>query len=106
MKNFDYLNRDLSRVVAIDASSGYFSENQSNTINVPKFEGDGADDTLLKLKPFLVHLGKPQVKDIREEIKKYGDEPHLKYQQKLRERVKKLQGPSRGRSLQNIRRDY
>jgi import inner membrane translocase subunit TIM50 len=48
-----YLNRDLSKVILLDAHPEHISSNPENSIVVPKWSGDPKDKGLIAMIPFL-----------------------------------------------------
>ena len=85
VKDLSYLNRDLKNVVIIDKSTQMVRLQPDNAIILPEFTGDENDKALVDLIPFLEHLVKDRIPDVREEIKKYGHaDTGKKYLNKLR----------------------
>lgn len=90
VKDLSYLNRPIHDIVYVDFSDEDVRFHKDNCIIIPKFEGDREDKQLLDLLPFLerkfkhikiyfsdiilkiVDLAKPEVRDVRKEIKKWG----------------------------------
>ena len=80
VKDLKCLNRNLSTVVCIDYDINNVKYTPSNVIIIPEFTGDSNDKELLQLTQFLKDLSKPNIKDVRRTIEKYGNyKPHLKY---------------------------
>lgn len=80
VKDLSYLNRDLRHVVVIDYNPDNVLFHPSNTIVIPEFKGDGKDRELVQMIVFLKELSKPEVKDVRRELEKYGSyKPYLKF---------------------------
>lgn len=50
------------------------NRHQENVIVIPEFKGESEDRGLFELFPLLEHLSRPEVKDVRKEISKYGKE--------------------------------
>jgi import inner membrane translocase subunit TIM50 len=69
VKDLNYLNRDLSKVVAIDTNPEVYSENPDNAIIIPKWKGDSHDTGLVGLIPFLESMAFLQLPDVRAAIK-------------------------------------
>lgn len=65
------LNRDLSRVLVLDTSSTKASGHLDNLLPISKFEGEVDDDQLFQLLPFIEHLAKDDVTDVREVLRAY-----------------------------------
>jgi len=53
VKDLNHLNRDLSKVIAIDVNPACVKENPENAIIIPKWDGDPTDTTLLDIVPLL-----------------------------------------------------
>lgn len=70
-KDLRYLNRKLSRVVAVDMAD-HFSGSKNNAIKLSIYDGEEDDRELKKLGTFLDHLSSNNIKDVRKEIMKYG----------------------------------
>jgi len=70
--------------------------NLDNGIFIPAFDGNPGDKTLNELISLLENLANPQVLDVREELKKYGNEDpakkFLKVQKKKREALAQKKG--------------
>ena len=80
IKDLRYLNRNLKNVICIDFEPNSTKYTPDNTIIIPEFTGDVNDKELQSLIVFLKELSKPQVRDVREYIAKYGNvRPHLKF---------------------------
>jgi len=85
IKDLSYLNRDLKKVIIIDKDPRYLKKQPNNAIYLSEFKGDMADNELYELLPFLeckkgflggwsfLDLAKPEVKDVQQEIVKYGN---------------------------------
>lgn len=72
MKDLNYLNRNPKRTVVVDFDENIYKNANYNVIYLDKYEGSEEDDGLKKLSFFLEHLSKPEISDVRREIKKYG----------------------------------
>jgi Dullard-like phosphatase family protein len=72
VKDLTYLNRDLKNVIIIDKSAKMVRLQEDNAILLPEFTGAENDKALIELIPFLEHLVKDKVVDVRKEIDKYG----------------------------------
>lgn len=83
VKNLDYLNRNLSKIVVVDKSKDLVPLHIDNTLVIPEFIDDSSDNWLKKLTPLLHHLAKPEVRDIRKEIVKLGDNSVEDYYENL-----------------------
>lgn len=71
-KDLRYLNRNLANVVCIDFDPNSTKYTPDNTIIIPEFNGNNNDKELQLLTVFLKELSKPNVKDVRSIISKYG----------------------------------
>jgi len=97
IKDLRYLNRNLKNIVCIDVNMKNVNRTPNNAIILPRFDGDVNDKELLQLIQFLKDLSKPSVKDIRNEIEKYGnDAPHIKYYKSVPKYKKLLSKEQRG----------
>lgn len=68
-KDLAYLNRPESKVIFLESDSAILSDkSKNNAIIIPKFDGITQDKILLDLIPFLDHLSKYEIKDVRKEI--------------------------------------
>lgn len=52
-KDLNYLNRDLSKVIILDAHPEHVSLQPNNAIVLPKWDGDPRDKGLVAMIPFL-----------------------------------------------------
>lgn len=73
IKDLKYLNRDLNKIIVIDHKPERLKHHTDNGIFLSEFDGDSSDQELLKLIPFLNHLSRPEIKDVRREISYYGN---------------------------------
>ena len=103
VKELKFLNRDLKNIVVIDKNSKMIRNNIDNAILLPEFTGDKEDRELIELIPFLEHLIKDKVPDVREEIKKFGHvdtgKKYLEKLQKIRDSLVVRQQTGLGRLL-------
>ena len=72
IKDLNYLNRDLSKVIHIDWDRGACSLNPHNCIILDKWLGDSNDTTLIDLAHFLRTIVSQDVEDVREIIAHYS----------------------------------
>ncbi|KAF8515336.1 HAD-like protein [Hysterangium stoloniferum] len=72
-KDLSYLNRDLSRVIAIDTDGSRYALHPDNAVIVPKWDGDPKDKGLVGLIPFLESIGIFEPNDVRPIVKTYKD---------------------------------
>jgi hypothetical protein len=80
VKDLNYLNRDLKNVIVIDYDPDHVKFHPSNAVIIPEFQGDGTDRELLQSIVFLKEIAKPDVKDVRKEIEKYGNfKPYINF---------------------------
>lgn len=98
VKDLRSLNRDLRKVVVVDVNEEFYGpEIPENVIFVKKYSGEVEDDNLLTLRMFLMHLARPEIKDVRQEIKKFGGIAAAdNYKAEI---VQKLQRMNRGKGL-------
>ena len=71
VKDLAYLNRDLARVVMLEANPDAWAANPDNTVKLPPWAGDRADKGLIDLIPFLEYLAAMGVADVRPVIRDY-----------------------------------
>ncbi|CAE6379532.1 unnamed protein product [Rhizoctonia solani] len=74
VKDLNYLNRDLSKVIAIDTDSSKYSANPDNAIIIPKWRADGSSGEstgLVGLIPFLESIAIHSPPDVRPILKAY-----------------------------------
>lgn len=80
IKDLTYLNRNLDNVVVVDVEPENVLLHPNNAIIIPEFNGNGKDRELLLMIVFLKDMAKESVKNIRQELKKYGHyKPYMKY---------------------------
>jgi len=80
VKDLEFLNRDLRNVICIDYNPDNVAYNPHNVVVIPEFNGDGKDRELLQAIVFLKELAKPEVRDVRKELEKYGHyRPYIKF---------------------------
>lgn len=80
VKDLEFLNRDLRNVICIDYNPDNVAFNPHNVVVIPEFNGDGKDRELLQSIVFLKELAKPEVRDVRKELEKYGHyRPYIKF---------------------------
>ena len=72
IKDLSYLNRDLKNLVMLEKNPKKVGFQPENVILIPEFKGDLDDRALIEIQPFLEHLVRDQVKDVRKEIDKFG----------------------------------
>ncbi|CAE6483569.1 hypothetical protein ACGC1H_005278 [Rhizoctonia solani] len=74
VKDLNYLNRDLSKVIAIDTDPLKYSANPDNAIIIPKWRADGSSGEpsgLVGLIPFLESIAIHSPPDVRPILKAY-----------------------------------
>lgn len=91
-KDLSFMNRNLSRVVVIDFDEKAYLHNNNNVIKIPKYEGEQNDESLNDLLIFLKHLASPKIKDVRNEILKFGgfDESVEQYKNHINQKYKNI----------------
>lgn len=103
VKDLKYLNRDLKNVVILEKTAKMVRLQEDNAILLPEFNGDKDDKFLIEIMPFLEHLVKDRVQDVREEIKKYGHsetgKKYLERLQRIRDNIVLKQNQGFGRLL-------
>ncbi|KAF8694165.1 HAD-like protein, partial [Rhizoctonia solani] len=76
VKDLNYLNRDLSKVIAIDTDKSKYAENPDNAVVIPKWRADGSSGDpagLVGLIPFLESIAIHSPPDVRPILKAYQD---------------------------------
>ncbi|EAS02988.2 NLI interacting factor-like phosphatase (macronuclear) [Tetrahymena thermophila SB210] len=71
-KDLSYLNRDLKRIVVVDWNEDYYKKHIDNAIILDKYTGNQDDQLLKETLPLLLRLANPNIKDVRQELSKYG----------------------------------
>ncbi|RKP39098.1 HAD-like domain-containing protein, partial [Dimargaris cristalligena] len=107
IKDISKLNRDLSKVIAVDSNPAAYSAQPSNLLSLKPWKGDPDDTGLIALIPFLEYLAMNDVADVRKVLDFYRGkdvatefnnwEKHLKEELRLRwleDKEKKAQGLS------------
>ncbi|CCX14387.1 HAD-like domain-containing protein [Pyronema domesticum] len=101
IKDLNYLNRDLSKVVMIETNPDAWSANPDNTIKLPPWKGDATDRDLVALIPFLEYIAAMGVPDVRKVIKDF-DGTHIptefaRREELIREQLRKELGNTKGK---------
>lgn len=108
VKDLNYLNRDMSKVIHIDCDKDACQMNPHNCIILDKWLGDSNDSTLIDLAIFLRTLVAQDVDDVREIIAHYSqfDNPLevFKENQRALKEQEELSRKSSSRSLVNAMR--
>jgi len=91
VKDLSYLNRDLSKVIAIDTNPEHLYLHPDNAIIVPKWKGDMATKAgLVGLIPFLESIAIHKPEDVRPILKAYaGKDIPIEYAKKEAENAQK-----------------
>ena len=71
VKDLSYLNRDLKKVVVVDADPQALKKQPENAIILPPWTGDPKDTALIDLIPFLENLASLGYDDTREVLKSF-----------------------------------
>ncbi|KAJ5234926.1 Mitochondrial import inner membrane translocase subunit tim50 [Penicillium citrinum] len=71
IKDLEYLNRDLSKVILIDTKEEHARLQPENAVILDKWTGDPKDKTLVALIPFLEYLAGMGVEDVRPVLKSF-----------------------------------
>ena len=97
IKDLSYLNRDLKNIIVIEKDLESVKYHPDNVVIIPEFTGDDNDRALVELLPFLEHLAKDQVPDIREELELWGHyDTGKKYAQHISAKLEQLQQRRQG----------
>jgi len=62
----------MKNIIVVEKNLDKVKYHPENVIIVPEFTGDEEDRALIELLPFLEHLAKDQIPDIREELELWG----------------------------------
>ncbi|KXN86028.1 Mitochondrial import inner membrane translocase subunit TIM50 [Leucoagaricus sp. SymC.cos] len=90
VKDLSYLNRDLSKVVALDTESMHYLTHPENAIILPKWEGDPSDKSLVAMIPFLESIAIYKPADVRPILEAYqGKDIPIEYAKKEAEAKQK-----------------
>ncbi|KAL7271547.1 mitochondrial inner membrane protein required for protein import [Rhizina undulata] len=73
IKDLNYLNRDLSKVIMLETNPDAWSANPDNVIKMKPWTGDPNDKELIKLIPFLEYIAAMGIADVRPVIVGFGD---------------------------------
>ncbi|KAH8148454.1 uncharacterized protein LAJ45_07556 [Morchella importuna] len=73
IKDLNYLNRDLSKVIMLETNPDAWAMNPNNTIKMKPWTGDPNDKELVKLIPFLEYIAAMGISDVRPVIEDFGD---------------------------------
>ncbi|KAJ1984541.1 mitochondrial inner membrane protein required for protein import [Dimargaris verticillata] len=71
IKDISNLNRDLSKVIALDSNPEAYCRQPLNLLSVQPWRGDPTDDYLDRLLPFLEFLAMNDVSDVRKVLQSY-----------------------------------
>lgn len=71
IKDLDKLNRNLQKVIVIDWNSESLKFHPDNQFNLPKWEGNDDDVTLIHLTSFLKTIANAEIDDVREVLRYY-----------------------------------
>ncbi|KAG6382185.1 HAD-like domain-containing protein [Boletus reticuloceps] len=83
VKDLSYLNRDLSKVILLDAHEEHISAHPENSIVMPKWTGTSGDKGLVAMIPFLESIAIYKPPDVRPIIQAYhGKDIPLEYAKK------------------------
>lgn len=90
VKDLSHLNRDLSKVIAIDTSPEAVELQPENAIVLKPWKGDSKDTDLVGLISFLEAIGIYNIQDVRQTLKAYEGThiptEHIKRQKQLKEK--------------------
>ncbi|CAD8167127.1 unnamed protein product [Paramecium pentaurelia] len=87
IRDLKYINRPLNRVIVLDSDPERMYQYQDNGIFIKPFDGKQNDEVLKDVLLLLEHLSKPQIKDVRAELRKFGNfDPQVKYLDEVKAR--------------------
>ncbi|XKL69170.1 hypothetical protein PGB90_006939 [Kerria lacca] len=75
IKNLNWLNRDLSKVIVVDWNPKSVKLHPDNAFIIPRWDGNNDDHTLLDLATFLRTIAFNKVEDVREVLSYYQQFP-------------------------------
>lgn len=73
VKDLDKLNRDLSKVIVIDWNANSVKFHPDNVFQIPRWDGNDNDTSLIDLTALLVTIAQSGVEDVREVVHYYKD---------------------------------
>ncbi|XP_031350596.1 mitochondrial import inner membrane translocase subunit TIM50-C-like [Photinus pyralis] len=73
VKDLNKLNRDLSRVIVVDWNANSAKFHPDNVFQIPRWDGNDNDTSLIDLTALLVTIAHSGVEDVREVINYYKD---------------------------------
>ncbi|KAF8161565.1 HAD-like domain-containing protein [Crassisporium funariophilum] len=80
VKDLSYLNRDLSKVIALDTLPEHYATHPENAVILPKWNGDPHDKGLVAMIPFLESIAIYKPADVRPIVQAYqGKDVPLEY---------------------------
>ncbi|XP_077290479.1 tiny tim 50 [Arctopsyche grandis] len=93
VKNLDNLNRDLSKVIAIDWNPQSTKLHPQNTLKLPRWNGNDDDTTLLDLTALLKTIAVTNVDDVREVLSYYSqfEDPIAAFRENQRRLVEQME---------------
>jgi len=101
VKDLNYLNRDLSKVIMLETNPDAWSASPENTIKLPPWKGDPNDKELVALIPFLEYIAAMGVADVRPIIKdfegKHVATEFARREELIREQLRKELGQGKGK---------
>lgn len=91
VKNLDRLNRNLNKVIIIDWDTNSVKFHPDNQFNLPRWEGNDDDMTLIDLTAFLKTIAHTEIEDVREVLRYYKqfEDPLKEFRNKQKEYFEK-----------------
>ncbi|GBE80843.1 Mitochondrial import inner membrane translocase subunit TIM50 [Sparassis crispa] len=90
IKDLTYLNRDLSKVILLDAHPEHISAQPENAVVIPKWTGEVRDKGLIAMIPFLESIAIYKPQDVRPILEAYhGQDIPIEYAKKEAEATRK-----------------
>ncbi|KAM3960457.1 mitochondrial import inner membrane translocase subunit TIM50-C-like [Aphomia sociella] len=98
VKNLDGLNRDLSKVIAVDWNKGATKFHPQNSLILKKWKGADDDTTLLDLANLLQTIAMSDVTDVREVLTYYSqfDDPIAAFRENQRKLMEQMEEKEKG----------
>lgn len=99
VKSLGKLNRDLSKVIVIDWNEDNVKFHKENLLNLPRWNGNDDDTTLVDLVSFLQTIAQTEVSDVREVLKYYSEfeDPLQTFRLKQQELLKLMESQKHDR---------
>lgn len=103
VKDLSKLNRDLSKVIAVDWNLDAVAFQKENVFHIPRWTGNDDDTTLIDLAAFLKTVADSEIDDVRDVVRYYKEfeNPLQTFRMKQLELLEKME---RERAMRNERK--